>query len=359
MSKEKTVKFFKKATTIFTVLTTIAWSLGLPVLPIALAVAPRVMMVEYVSPTVFQVKFDQLMNHTTITISSFTLTTAATDTQTISSVTSSDATGKTVVTIVASGAKISPSAGDYVVVATSGVNAPENTATPGEDNADGGMIGFVAQPGQVVISEIKLSGSSETDEFIELYNLTGSAVTVTGWKVTLLAQNGTPVDLVTFGAGTIAAGGFRLIAPTGVVNADNYTPDVGGVPANGINVNNTIILYQAIGGGMFRSSDMVGCGTANIKETTAVSVCPSANTSIERKASPAATTATMDASLIPAGAQAAWGNGYDSNNNNFDFVLQTAGGVNPQNSSSTVETPGGGGGGYQNQPPTINHMSVS
>jgi len=351
---QKKTKFFKKAGTIFVVLTTIFYSLGLPTVPVVFAVRPYVMMVEYVNPQAFQVKFDQLMNDLTISTSSFTLTTAATDTETISSVTPSVVNSKTVVTVIAAGAKISPSAGDYVVVATSGVNAPENTAVPGEDNADGGMIGFVAQPGQVVISEIKLSGSTETDEFIEIYNPTGSAVDVAGWKVTLLAQDGAPADLVTFGAGTIAAGAFRLIAPTGVANADNYTP-----AANGVDANNTVILYQAIGGGMFRVSDMVGCGTATIKETTAVSVCPSVNTSIERKASPAATTASMDASLSPAGSESAWGNSYDSNNNNFDFALQTAGGVNPQTSLSVIETPGGGGGGYQNQLPTINHMSVS
>src|SRR3989339_1294169 len=184
---QKKTKFFKKAGTIFVVLTTIFYSLGLPTVPVVFAVRPYVMMVEYVNPQAFQVKFDQLMNDLTISTSSFTLTTAAADTETISSVTPSVVNSKTVVTVIAAGAKISPSAGDYVVVATSGVNAPENAG--GEDNADGGMIGFVAQPGQVVISEIKLFGSTETDEFIEIYNPTGSAVDVAGWKVTLLAQD--------------------------------------------------------------------------------------------------------------------------------------------------------------------------
>jgi hypothetical protein len=353
MFSKKGGQFFRKTVTVFVALTTIAWSFGFPAVPVAWAVPPYVMMVEYVNPTTFQVKFDQLMNNATISTSSFTLTTAATDTETISSVTPSVVNSKTVVTVVASSAKISPSAGNYVVVATSGANAPENGS--GQDNADGGMIGFVAQPGQVVISEVKLSGSSETDEFIEIYNPTGSTVTITGWKVTVLAQDGTPTDLATFAdPTTIAAGKFRLIAPTGTSNVnDAYTPS-----GNGIAANNTIILYQAIGGGMFRVSDMVGCGTATIKETSAYPTCPAANTSLERKTSPASTAASMDASSTPAGAQSAWGNTYDSNNNSYDFVIQTGTGVNPQSSSSAAETPGGGGGGYQNQPPTINHMPV-
>ncbi|MDP2989274.1 MAG: lamin tail domain-containing protein, partial [Kiritimatiellota bacterium] len=269
----------------------------------------------------------------------------------ITSVTNATVDSKTVATVISTGAKISPGAGDFVKVASGAeANAPKNLVGPGEANADGNNIGIVGQPGQVVISEVKLSGATATDEFVEIYNKTNSTIDISGWKVTALAQDGTPTDLVTFaGSTTLLAGKFRLIAPTGTANVDNaYTPS-----GNGLDVNNTVILYRSAGPS-FRSEDLVGCGTATIKEGTAFATCPVANTSLERKASPTSTATTLAA----AGSEVTWGNSYDTNNNNFDFVTQTGAGVNPQHAGTTAEVPGGGGGGYQNQPPNINHMSV-
>ena len=63
----------------------------------------------------------------------------------------------------------------------------------------------------VVISEIAWMGTttSSTDEWIELYNNTGSAIDLTNW--TLAAADGTPTITL---AGTIPAGGHFLLGRT-------------------------------------------------------------------------------------------------------------------------------------------------
>ena len=76
----------------------------------------------------------------------------------------------------------------------------------------GPMIVAAAAPGSVVINEVAWAGSvnSSTDEWLELYNSTGAAVSLSGWK---LKNNGTVV--FTFPtAATIAANGYFLIEDT-------------------------------------------------------------------------------------------------------------------------------------------------
>lgn len=356
--------FSKKIIASWVIFSTVLWSVGLPViLPVqtAEAAAPKISLVQYINPTTFQVKFDQAMNLNTIVAGSFTLSTGATDDTAISAVSSVFDGVYTIATVTANGAKISPSFSDLVKVASgSETNAPKNTVGAGEPNSDGNNIGLIMSQGQVVISEIKLSGSAATDEFIEIYNRTNSTVDLTDWKLTALNQGGTPTDLVTFtgassatmqGKLSIPAGGYRLIGPTGTASADaTYT-----ATGNGIDTDNTIILYRPIDA-IFRAEDIVGCGTAAIRENN-TGACPTANGSLERKASPSSTAATMNASATPVGSEAIWGNGNDSNNNSFDFVIQSGTGVNPQSSTSAVEVTGGGQ--YQNQSPNINHMPIS
>ncbi|TSD01943.1 MAG: hypothetical protein Athens071426_605, partial [Parcubacteria group bacterium Athens0714_26] len=194
--------FSKRATIYFVAISTILWSIGLPFsfspTPIAQAAAPKINFVQYISPTSFTVRFDQAMSLATISTGSFTLMTSATDTETISTATASTADGITTATVTATGAKISPGAGDSVKVATSGDNVPQNTATPAESNTDGNMIGIMMPQGSVVISELKLSGSSATDEFIEIYNRTSNPIDITNWKLTALSQTGSATDLVSF-----------------------------------------------------------------------------------------------------------------------------------------------------------------
>lgn len=346
----KRIKKVSKATIIsFVVLSTILWSVGtifyLPKNTQAAEPAPFIEKVDYINPTTVMVDFSEDMATASIGTDDFTLSTAASgDTETITAVTLRSHPDDDKVIVVASGAKIS-AASDTIRVAT-------GTGAPAEAEA-GGLTQTTADPrpamppiAQIAISEVKLSGTTATDEFIELYNPAGSTVDISTWKLTFIDSTGAATDLVTFAASTtMAAGKFRLTGPTDTTNADNtYTATGNGIAANG-----TVVLYSPLGGGIFRVVDMVGCGTAPIKEGDAFATCPAANSSIERKAAPADTAVA----LASGGAQANKGNGYDSNNNNFDFVTQTT--PVPQYSGSTAETPGQ----ITNQPPGIDHMPIS
>lgn len=354
-NKKRVYTFSKKVIITGIGFSTVLWSIGFPVfIPVVHATAPIINTVQYLSPTAFKVRFNQTMNTATIVAGSFSLHTEATDTETISSIVTMDDGGMTAAIVIANGAKITPSFTDWVRVAcNSEANVPQNGGA--EANVDCGNIGLIMPQGPIVISEVKFAGSSETDEFIEIYNRTGSAVDAANYKLTYLSQDGTTTDLVTFtgadaahmqGKTSIPAGGFRLIGPTGTASADaTYTAS-----GNGIETNGTVVLYQPVGGGIFMTTDMVGCGLAAIKEGTSAT-CPLANSSLERKASPTSTAVDLAAG----GAHVNWGNGNDSNNNSFDFVTQAT--PNLQNSTSTAETPGGGG--YTNQSPNIDHMPIS
>ena len=79
--------------------------------------------------------------------------------------------------------------------------------------------GWAAQPGDVEINEIAWMGTttSSSDEWIELYNTTTSAIDLTGWQ--LKATDGTPSITL---SGSIPAGGFYLLERTD----DNSVPNI-------------------------------------------------------------------------------------------------------------------------------------
>ncbi len=90
-----------------------------------------------------------------------------------------------------------------------------------------GMVRFdtvlAAAPGAVVINEVAWAGSSDSanDEWIELYNTTGAAVELSGWK---LRDDG--VDAFTFPAGaSVAAHGYVVIEDSENV-VSNRTADL-------------------------------------------------------------------------------------------------------------------------------------
>jgi hypothetical protein len=364
MPNKKRVKAFsKKAVIYFVTLSTILWSIGLPFLfsPVAQAAAPKITLVRYINPTTFQVRFDQAMNESTIVAASFTLHTAATDTETISNVSTATAEGITTATVTASGAKISPTYTDWVRVACgTEANAPKNAGD--EANSDCNNIGLVMDPGEIVISEVQISGGTDEtakNEFIELYNKTNSNIDLNGWKLKFADATGAETELVAdldgtnAGADILANGGYYLIANAayaGINPAANITYQA----TNDIPYRATILLYND----QNKVVDMVGFGdnSANpsvLRESQQITMGAelASGQSIERKAAPDSTSPSM----AVGGTQGSWGNGFDSNNNDYDFVMRTS--PQPQNASSPAETPGGGQ--YQNQPPTINHMPIS
>jgi phosphatidylserine/phosphatidylglycerophosphate/cardiolipin synthase-like enzyme len=186
----------------------------------------------------------------------------------------------------------------------------------------------------VVISEFATRGGSignQAGEFIELYNPTGSNVNIAGWRLEYQSASGSSYSVMaTVPPGTvIRARSFFLFA----------SPTWAGTPASdlawsgsGMADNGNIRLVNAGG----QVIDRVGFGTGNNPEGQAApnhGTDPNDN-SVERKA----TASSTAASLAAGGAEVRAGNGWDSNNNAADFVVQTNG-RNPQNSTSPAEPP--------------------
>ena len=183
----------------------------------------------------------------------------------------------------------------------------------------------------VVISELSTgSASSATDEFLELYNPTESAIDISGWKIQYKSASGTTWnDRGTLPANSyIAAHGFFLIVPPAYVGppAADFTSAAwssGMAQAGG---HERIIDASAV------EVDKVGWGTAIDPEGGSAAPAHAGGNSIERKAN---ATSTAD-SLAAGGRHELLGNGQDTNNNGNDFVNQTHG-RRPQNSTNAPE----------------------
>jgi len=181
-----------------------------------------------------------------------------------------------------------------------------------------------SQTDHVVISEIQVIGSISNDEFVELYNPTGSDIDITGWKLRKKVSGGTESALVASMSGTIKAYGFFLIVHPDVSASYQYD-NLYSSGSYAIANNNTVILKN--------DSDIVidkvGYGdTASDFETQSV-IGPGSGESLERKASNTSTLASMT------NGESFNGNSYDSNNNYNDFILRNI--PEPQDSSSPIE----------------------
>ncbi|MFA5052001.1 MAG: lamin tail domain-containing protein [Patescibacteria group bacterium] len=190
------------------------------------------------------------------------------------------------------------------------------------------MMAKAATADHVVISEIQTSGGTgkTTDEFIELYNPTGTAVSLNGWSLVKKTATGNDYVLIAdFGGKSIPANGFFLAAhPTGYAGV--VAPDAVYSTTNSISDNNTVLLLDS----SQNSIDEVGWGTATVSEGTAAAN-PAATKSLERKAKSDSTADYM----IDGGRDYFAGNGEDSGNNQNDFIIQAT--PEPQNSLSEPE----------------------
>ncbi len=182
----------------------------------------------------------------------------------------------------------------------------------------------------IVISEVQIAGSATTQDFVELYNPTNSLIDLSGWKLRKRISTGTESSLVVITAGkSVSAHGFFLWSN----NSSGYNITVGADVSNGNTLasDNSVILLMP--------NDTVvdkvawGNGTNQFVESTAFSPNPTANQGIERKAYINSTTTTMNVG----GSDELKGNGFDSDNNPFDFVLRSS--SQPQNSTSSTESP--------------------
>lgn len=153
----------------------------------------------------------------------------------------------------------------------------------------------------VLISEVQIQGTTAYDEFIELYNPTGTSVDLAGWRLTKKISSGTQNNLKSSLSGIVEPYSYRLYAHTGYTGSvspdDRYS-------TNSVTDNNTVILYSDSG---ITVIDKVGMGEAMDFETKATFL-PKAFESIERITS------------------------IDTDDNSVDFHLRPL--SNPQNSAS-------------------------
>lgn len=167
----------------------------------------------------------------------------------------------------------------------------------------------------VVISEIQITGTSADDEFVELYNPTGSTVDLTAWRLSRkTVSGGSGGNLVASMSGTIQAHGYFLV--TSPESLSSPSADILYNTGSRLATNNSVILYSDAGSTIV---DMVGMGSAAASESATTSNPPDGG-SVERK---------------PGENDPLAGNGIDSDNNANDFIVRTD--SDPQTSTSAIE----------------------
>jgi hypothetical protein len=192
---------------------------------------------------------------------------------------------------------------------------------------------------KIVFSEIQISGLTASDEFVELYNPSNNDVNLEGFSIKKLSSNNeeNKSNLVSddmFLGKVIRANEYFLIIPkvngdeikyTGSVSSDaNYNST-----SYFISDNNTLVLYDNYN----RVVDTIGWSDGDILNPVCEDTCLeniSNNQSFERKANKDSTLISMTE-----GTDKLKGNGYDSENNSFDFIVREDAG--PQNSLSLTE----------------------
>lgn len=203
----------------------------------------------------------------------------------------------------------------------------------------------------IVISEVFYLGASGSNaEFVELYNPTGSDVSLNGLSLQteLVAGSNASSWHVDLTGKTIKAFGFLLIGQSSVVPV----PDVPIPAGKGLNNSSFRAAVRIFNTATSQVIDLVSWDIANtlgLEGTpfTAAGTTASNPKSIERKARSSSTTATM------LGDDAALGNGHDSNDNGVDFVLRNV--PQPQNAASPIEAPSTG---PDTDPPAVLSLKV-
>jgi predicted extracellular nuclease len=165
----------------------------------------------------------------------------------------------------------------------------------------------------LVISQVQTDGDTALDEFVELHNISASAVNLSGYTIIYRSASGTTdLTLATLPAVSLPAGAYYLVAPT----------DYNGAAVRDLAYAGSASMSKSGGGLALRDSggttlDMLGWGTATnafIEGTKAAA--PATSGSLER---------------LNSGCT-------DTDNNATDFSLLTT--ASPRNSGTTPNTCG-------------------
>jgi len=189
----------------------------------------------------------------------------------------------------------------------------------------------------VVISEIQtdsINGTGGTDDdWIEIYNPTGSSINLSGWHLGRDSNGGNSLtNEMEISSGTISSYGFFLIVSD---DADTSLKAIADAEWAGLTFDDGDVLYLAstdiTNSNPQNDPDIIdilgldGCSPSSDAEGGAPAPNPPAAQSLQRKFSASGTTSQ---SLGPA---------WDTDNNSADFFIQTS--PNPQNSSEPGPIP--------------------
>ncbi|MDD2646424.1 MAG: lamin tail domain-containing protein [Patescibacteria group bacterium] len=171
----------------------------------------------------------------------------------------------------------------------------------------------------LVISETQITGDQTTNDFIEVYNPTESAVDVGGWKLHKRTQSGAEYSIKVFSSGkSIPAHGHFLWANSedgygqGLAADETSTASIANNNSIGLLDDTDVLIDALIWGTRHINPFFEG-------ETSSTPANPGVSQSLERKPG------------------ASDGNGEDTDNNFNDFFLQTT--PNPQNSQASSTPP--------------------
>ncbi|GIW65874.1 MAG: hypothetical protein KatS3mg094_393 [Candidatus Parcubacteria bacterium] len=183
---------------------------------------------------------------------------------------------------------------------------------------------------KILISEILIDGGNSNDEYIELYNPNNFEVNLSNWKLVKVNKNGN--QQVIIGLRTRETFENKIIRPFSyllIANVDGFYSNMADIrysSSYNLAKDNSIMLLDNNN----RIVDLVGWGNARNYEVNSFFSNPSQGLSLNRKAGEESTGESMN------NLEASFGNSFDSNNNNSDFVLMNP---NPQNSNSSQEIP--------------------